>query len=71
MPLSDGTRDEAERVLSTIDTAIANGVLPAAPREDACGRCDYAVVCGPYEEERVLRKPPGELQPLVQLREVK
>ena len=71
MTLSDGTREEAERVLSTIDTAIANGVLPAAPREDACGRCDYAVVCGPYEEERVLRKPPGELQPLLQLREVK
>ena len=71
MPLSDGTRDEAERILSTIDTAIVNGVLPAAPREDACGRCDYAVVCGPYEEERVRRKPPGELQPLVELREVK
>jgi RecB family exonuclease len=71
MPLSAGTRHEAERVLSTIDTAIANGILPAAPREDACGRCEYAVVCGPYEEERVLRKPPGELQPLVQLREVK
>jgi RecB family exonuclease len=71
MRLSDGTRDEAERVLSTIDTAIANGVLLAAPREDACGRCDYAVVCGPYEEERVLRKPQGELRPLVQLREVK
>jgi RecB family exonuclease len=71
MPLSDRTRQEAERVLATIDTAIANGVLPAAPREEACGRCEYAVVCGPYEEERVLRKPPGELQPLVQLREVK
>ena len=58
-------------MLATIDTAIANGVLPAAPREDACGGCDYGVVCGPYEEERVLRKPLGELQPLVQLREVK
>jgi ATP-dependent helicase/nuclease subunit B len=71
MPLSDETRDEAERVLSTIDAAIANGVLLAAPREDACGHCDYAVVCGPYEEERVLRKPQGELQSLVRLREVK
>jgi RecB family exonuclease len=71
MPLSDRTRNEAERVLATIDTAITNGFLPAAPREDACGRCDCGVVCGPYEEERVLRKPPGELQPLVQLREVK
>jgi hypothetical protein len=57
--------------LATIDNAIGNGVLPAAPREDACGRCDYSVVCGPYEEERVLRKPSGELQPLVQLRGVK
>jgi RecB family exonuclease len=71
MPLTDHTREDAARVLATIDTAIANGVLPAAPREDACGGCDYGVVCGPYEEERVLRKPPGELQPLVQLREVK
>jgi CRISPR/Cas system-associated exonuclease Cas4 (RecB family) len=71
MPLSDQTRAEAERVLATVDRAIANGVLPSAPREDACGRCDYAVVCGPYEEERVRRKPPGELQALLQLREVK
>jgi hypothetical protein len=31
VPLSDRTRDEAARVLETIDTAIANGVLPAAP----------------------------------------
>jgi ATP-dependent helicase/nuclease subunit B len=71
VPLSDGTRDEAARVLETIDTAIANGVLPAAPREEACRHCDYAVVCGPYEEERVLRKPPGDLQALAQLRAVK
>ena len=71
IPLSDRTRDEADRVLATIDTAVANGVLPAAPREDACRHCDHAVVCGPYEEERVLRKPAGELQALVQLREVK
>ncbi len=71
VPLSDLTRDEAARVLETIDTAIANGVLPAAPREEACRHCDYAVVCGPYEEERVLRKPAGGLQALTQLREVK
>jgi ATP-dependent helicase/nuclease subunit B len=71
VPLSDHTREEADRVLATIDTALANGVLPAAPREDGCRHCDYAVVCGPYEEERVHRKPPGELQALVQLREVK
>jgi ATP-dependent helicase/nuclease subunit B len=71
VPLAESTRDEAARILETIDTAIANGVLPAAPREEACSHCDYAVVCGPYEEERVLRKPSGELQALVQLRAVK
>jgi CRISPR/Cas system-associated exonuclease Cas4 (RecB family) len=71
IPLHDGARNEVERVLFTIDAAIGNGVLLAAPREDACARCDYAVICGPYEEERILRKSPAELLSLVQLREVK
>jgi RecB family exonuclease len=71
VPLNDDTREKADTILSTIDTAIANGVLPAAPREDACKQCDYVVVCGPYEEERVRRKPGAELQALIQLREVK
>ncbi len=71
VPLDQRTRSEAARILSTIDNAIASGVLPAAPREDGCKRCDYAVVCGPYEEERVRRKPGAELEALVQLREVK
>ena len=45
--------------------------LPAAPREDGCEQSDYLDNCGPYEEERVRRKPGGELDALVQLREVK
>jgi ATP-dependent helicase/nuclease subunit B len=45
--------------------------LSDSTREEACSHCDYAVVCGPYEEERVLRKPSGELQALVHLRAVK
>lgn len=71
VPLTDRTRDEADRILSTIDNALAVGRLPAAPREDGCKHCDYLVVCGPYEEERVRRKPGGELDALVQMREVK
>jgi hypothetical protein len=42
--------------------------LPAAPSERQCERCDYLVVCGPGEEQRVRRKPTDALAPLVQLR---
>jgi CRISPR/Cas system-associated exonuclease Cas4 (RecB family) len=47
----------APRVLQAINVAIEGGLLPANPREDACEHCDYRCVCGPYEEERVRRKP--------------
>jgi CRISPR/Cas system-associated exonuclease Cas4 (RecB family) len=40
------------RLLANIDTSIANGFLPPAPQRDACDRCDYRSVCGPYEEQR-------------------
>jgi RecB family exonuclease len=69
--LDDRGRAEAGQVLATIDNALNRGVLLAAPREGACETCDYRVVCGPYEEERVGRKPPDRLEPLVQLRGVK
>jgi ATP-dependent helicase/nuclease subunit B len=68
IPLNDSTRVEINHVLATIDDALAKGVLPAAPREDGCKHCDYIVICGPHEEERVRRKPPGELEGLIQLR---
>ena len=38
------------RVLETIDHAIEEGFLPAAPQTGACAICDYTAVCGPYEE---------------------
>lgn len=69
VPLNEGNRAEAHRVLSTINNAVIHGRLPAAPREDACEYCDYLIVCGPYEEERVRRKPQGELSALIQLRD--
>src|SRR5205085_7781976 len=49
--------DNTAHVMETIDSAISNGLLPANPREDACTYCDYRPVCGPYEEQRVKRKP--------------
>jgi CRISPR/Cas system-associated exonuclease Cas4 (RecB family) len=69
--LNDHTRAEAGRVLSAIENAMQSGRFPAAPREEACEHCDYLVVCGPYEAERIRRKPRAELEELVQLREVK
>lgn len=71
VPLNDQTRAEADQVLSTIESAVQAGRFPAAPREDACENCDYLAVCGPYEEERVRRKPQAELESLFQLRRVK
>ena len=53
---------------STVADAVQRGFLPAAPREGECQYCDYLAVCGPHEEQRVKRKPAGELQALVQLR---
>jgi RecB family exonuclease len=57
------------KVVNTIDQAIAEGFLPAAPREGACTWCDYRLVCGPYEETRIRRKPTAELAALEDLRE--
>jgi CRISPR/Cas system-associated exonuclease Cas4 (RecB family) len=57
-----------EWVLNTIDGAVEAGFLPAAPLRGECERCDYRVVCGPYEELRVQRKPQDRLQDLNALR---
>jgi CRISPR/Cas system-associated exonuclease Cas4 (RecB family) len=57
VPLNDFARANARAVLRTVDEALGDGFLPAAPRKDACESCDYRCVCGPYEEERVRRKP--------------
>ncbi|MBZ5617136.1 MAG: exodeoxyribonuclease V subunit gamma [Acidobacteriia bacterium] len=68
VPLNDWTRRRAEQVLRTIDDAIRDGFLPAAPRKDGCKRCEYLPVCGPYEEERVREKSQAELKGLKELR---
>ena len=68
VPINDEARDALNQVVGAIDTSISGGFLPAAPREGACAWCDYRIVCGPYEELRVRRKPKDRLAPLEQLR---
>jgi ATP-dependent helicase/nuclease subunit B len=62
----DAARDRMRALLTYIDEAIDNGAFHTLPRKDACGRCDYGPVCGPYEEERSGRKP--ALRTLTQIR---
>jgi len=47
---------------------VEEGFLPPAPAEEECGRCDYRLVCGPYEELRLKKKPAEPLGSLVELR---
>lgn len=68
IPMNEWTRRRAAQVLATIDGAMRDGFLPAAPRKDGCKRCDYLPVCGPYEEERVALKSQVELGRLKELR---
>jgi RecB family exonuclease len=66
--MHDWTRRRAQHVLETINGAIVNGTLPAAPREGGCKNCEYLPVCGPYEEERVKEKSQAELKGLKDMR---
>jgi len=68
VPLDARAREAGKLVLRVVDNAIADGFLPPAPRKDACLRCDYRVVCGPYEEERAQRKDQAPLAALKDLR---
>ena len=66
VPLNAIARESGSAVLRTIQRAIASGFLVPAPREDACFRCDFQEVCGPYEEIRIRQK--DEHSQLVQLK---
>ena len=66
--LDGEARAGALSVAEVIGQAIDEGFLPAAPADGACLWCDYKVVCGPYEEQRVKGKRQDKLKPLVLLR---
>jgi len=70
VPLDDEAQYNVATVAEVIGGALKEGFLPAAPVKDACRWCDYRPVCGPYEEERVLRKPAHRLVDLKTLREL-
>ena len=69
--LNERSRAFLARVLRNIDGAICSGFLPPAPEKDACGYCDYRLVCGPYEEQRFGRyksRREQRLEPLFEIR---
>ncbi len=68
VPLDERSRGAVRRMLATVDSALEEGFLPAAPDKDECRYCDYRAVCGPYEELRVAAKQRRRLEPLHALR---
>ena len=67
--VTDQSRAFAQKVMGTIDGAIAGGFLPAVPQAHACETCDYTSVCGPYEQQRLRgKKRDDRLEPLLELR---
>ncbi len=68
VPLDERSRGAARRLLETVDGALEDGFLPAAPARDECRYCDYRRVCGPYEELRVQRKDGTRLHDLQAIR---
>ncbi|MGE0392929.1 MAG: PD-(D/E)XK nuclease family protein [Vicinamibacterales bacterium] len=68
VPLIDLSRRSGVEVLTVIDRAIASGVLPPAPRPDACSRCDFTAVCGPDAARRAAAKPAALIADLAAVR---
>jgi RecB family exonuclease len=69
VPLNEIARESGSAVLRAIQRAIGACFLVPAPREDACARCDFQEVCGPYEDIRIGQK--DEHSQLVQLKAVR
>ena len=57
-------------IIETIDKALADGFLPAAPEKAACTWCDFLGVCGSREELRTGLKPVKHLAHLTRIREL-
>jgi CRISPR/Cas system-associated exonuclease Cas4 (RecB family) len=67
--LDERARAAADDIAAAVSDALNRPFLPAAPADRECARCDYRVVCGPYEEYRSGRKPQGNLELLSRLRQ--
>ena len=68
--VDERARKSAQALADAVDGALAAGFLPAYPDRRACRWCDYAVVCGPYEELRTSRKPDDD-EPIAALRRLR
>ncbi|AKF11029.1 PD-(D/E)XK nuclease family protein [Sandaracinus amylolyticus] len=68
VPLDDDSRAAITKVTTTIDQHVRDGFLPPAPSEKACSFCDYAVICGPHERRRTMRKEGDRLVGIDSLR---
>jgi len=53
--ITDRARQFLKQLLQDIDGYISSGFLPPVPDKEACSYCDYRLVCGPYEEQRIAR----------------
>ena len=62
------TRRSGVEALEIINRAIELGFLVAAPKERACGWCDFRPVCGPHQEQRLKHKSKDPLSDLIELR---
>lgn len=70
VPLDEFNLQAVTAVLTTIRQSLADGFLPAAPEEGACGWCDFLAVCGGLEETRTGNKPGDRLVQLKRIREL-
>jgi ATP-dependent helicase/nuclease subunit B len=70
VPITPRARLVVAQLFKDIDGSIAGGFLPPFPEKDACGYCDYRIICGPYEDRRIGRKNRRDerLEPLIEIR---
>jgi ATP-dependent helicase/nuclease subunit B len=57
--IDETARAAALDFVATVDGALRNGFLPAAPEPRECNWCNFRRVCGPYEEQRMRIKSGG------------
>jgi ATP-dependent helicase/nuclease subunit B len=69
IPINDANRHAGLEAMEIVDRAIELGFLPVAPGDRACAWCDFRVVCGPHEEQRVRMKSADKLGDLQSLRQ--
>jgi CRISPR/Cas system-associated exonuclease Cas4 (RecB family) len=67
IPVTEDARRDLSTALQIIDESVKHAQMPAAPQPGACKYCDYRIVCGPREEERVKKRKPA-LAHLLKLR---